>query len=73
MGDAKQTRRILAIAMGPDWHSRLAAQAGGMERQTPRDWVTRDNADRLTGEPAGPALAASRASPRPSDARRLSG
>jgi hypothetical protein len=38
--DAKQTRRILAIAMVLDGHSRrLAAQAGGMDRQTLRDWV----------------------------------
>ena len=48
--DAKQTRRILAIAMVLDGHSRrLAAQAGGMERQTLRDWVHRYNADGLTG------------------------
>jgi len=33
-----------------DGHSRLvAAQAGGMERQTLRDWVIRYNADGLTG------------------------
>jgi transposase len=44
--DAKQARRILAIAMVLDGHSRLvAAQAGGMERQTLRDWVIRYNAD----------------------------
>jgi transposase len=48
--DAKQARRILAIAMVLDGHSRLvAAQAGGMERQTLRDWVIRYNADGLTG------------------------
>jgi len=42
--DAKQARRILAIAMVLDGHSRLvAAQAGGMERQTLRDWVHRFN------------------------------
>jgi transposase len=47
---AKQARRILAIAMVLDGHSRrLAAQAGGMERQTLRDWVHRYNADGLTG------------------------
>ena len=46
--DAKQTRRILAIAMVLDGHSRrLAAQAGG--RQTLRDWVIRYNADGLAG------------------------
>ena len=38
--DAKQARRLLAIAMVLDGHSRrLAAQAGGMDRQTLRDWV----------------------------------
>jgi transposase len=48
--DAKQARRLLAIAMGLDGHSRrLAAQAGGMDRQTLRDWVIRYNADGLTG------------------------
>ncbi|MGH6840385.1 MAG: helix-turn-helix domain-containing protein, partial [Methylocella sp.] len=36
--DAKQTRRILAIAMVLDGHSRrVAAQPGGMDRQTRRD------------------------------------
>jgi len=36
--DAKQARRILAIAMLLDGHSRmLAAQAGAMDRQTLRD------------------------------------
>ncbi len=48
--DAKQARRILAIAMVLDGHSRrVAAQAGGMDRQTLRDWVIRYNADGLTG------------------------
>ena len=48
--DAKQTRRILAIAMALDGHSRLvAAQAGGMDRQTLRDWVIRYNTDGLAG------------------------
>jgi transposase len=48
--DAKQARRILAIAMVLDGHSRLvAAQASGMDRQTLRDWVHRYNADGLTG------------------------
>ena len=38
--DAKQTRRILAIAMVLDGHSRrVAAQAGSMDRQTLRDWA----------------------------------
>jgi len=47
--DAKQAPRLLAIAMGLDGPSRLvAAQAGGAERQTPRDFVHRSNADGLT-------------------------
>ena len=48
--DARQARRILAIAMVLDGHSRLvAARAGGMDRQTLRDWVHRYNADGLAG------------------------
>src|SRR6202035_2999458 len=48
--DAKQARRILSIAMVLDEHPRLlAAQAGGMYRQTLRDWVHRYNADGLAG------------------------
>ena len=48
--DAKKARRILAIAMVLDGHSRLlAARAGGMDRQTLRDWVHRYNADGLAG------------------------
>ena len=48
--DAKQARRILAIAMVLDGHSRLlAAQAGAMDRRTPRDWGHRYNADGLAG------------------------
>ena len=48
--DAKQARRILAIAMVLDGHLRLlAAQACGMDRQTLRDWVHRYNADGLAG------------------------
>jgi transposase len=47
---AKQARRILAIAMVLDGHDRaLAAQAGGMDRQTLRDWVHRYNAEGLAG------------------------
>ena len=52
--DAKQARRILAIAMVLDEHPRLlAAQAGGMDRQTLRDWVHRYNADGLGGLACG--------------------
>jgi len=48
--DARQARRILAMAMVLDGHSRLlAAQAGGMDRQTLRDWVHRYNAEGLAG------------------------
>jgi transposase len=48
--DAKQARRILAVAMVLDGHSRLlAAQAGGMDRQTLRNWVHRYNAEGLAG------------------------
>jgi transposase len=48
--DAKQARRILAIAMVLDGHSRLdAAQASGMDRQTLRDWVHRYNAFGVAG------------------------
>jgi hypothetical protein len=40
--DAKQARRILAIAMVLDGHSRrLAAQAGGMDRQMLGIWTIR--------------------------------
>src|ERR1700730_888302 len=48
--DAQRARRILAIAMVLDGHSRLwPAQAGGMDRQTLRDWVIRYNTDGLAG------------------------
>ena len=48
--DTKHARRILAIAMVLDGHPRLlAAQAGGMDRQTLRDWVHRYNAAGLKG------------------------
>lgn len=47
---AKKARRILAIAMVLDGHSRLlAAQACGMDRQTLRDWVIRYNSAGLAG------------------------
>jgi transposase len=48
--DAKQARRLLALAMVLDGHPRLmAAQAGGMNRQTLRDWVHRYNAHGVEG------------------------
>jgi Winged helix-turn helix len=53
--DAKQARRILAIAMVLDGHARLlAAQACGMDRQTLRDWVIRYNEDGVAGLDARP-------------------
>ncbi len=48
--DAKQARRLLALAMVLDGHPRLlAAQAGGMDRQTLRDWVHRYNEHGVEG------------------------
>ena len=48
--DARQSRRLLALAMVLDGHPRLlAAQAGGMDRQTLRDWVHRYNAQGVAG------------------------
>ncbi len=48
--DAKQARRLLALAMILDGHPRLlAAQAGGMDRQSLRDWVHRYNAEGVDG------------------------
>jgi transposase len=42
--DAAQSRRLLAIAMVLDGHSRAdAARQAGMDRQTLRDWVHRYN------------------------------
>ena len=49
-GDVRQARRLLALAMVLDGHPRqLAAQAGGMDRQTLRDWVHRYNAHGVEG------------------------
>ena len=48
--DAKQARRLLSLAMVLDGHPRLlAAQAGGMDRQTLRDWVHRYNEHGVEG------------------------
>jgi transposase len=48
--DNRQARRLLAIAMVLDGASREdAARAGGMERQSLRDWVHRYNALGLEG------------------------
>ncbi len=48
--DGAQVRRILAIAMVLEGRPRTeAAELGGMDRQTLRDWVHRYNADGLSG------------------------
>ena len=48
--DVRHARRLLALAMVLDGHSRLlAAQAGGMDRQTLRDLVHRYNAHGVEG------------------------
>lgn len=48
--DAAQVRRLLAIALVLDGDARTdAAQKGGMERQTLRDWVHRYNAEGIAG------------------------
>jgi transposase len=49
-GEGGWVRRLLAIALLPDGHSReAAAEANGMTRQTLRDWVHRFNADGVSG------------------------
>ena len=48
--DAAAARRMLAIALLLEGHSRAdAARQCGMDRQTLRDWVHRYNADGVTG------------------------
>ena len=48
--DADAARRMLALALVLDGHTRMqAAQACGMDRQTLRDWVHRFNAAGLAG------------------------
>ena len=48
--DGAQVRRILALAMVLEGRSRTeAAELGGMDRQTLRDWVHRYNAEGLAG------------------------
>src|SRR3712207_5363417 len=48
--DARAARRMLAIALVLDGHSReAAAETGGMDRQTLRDWVHRYNAEGIAG------------------------
>src|SRR3954469_20291957 len=48
--DTAASRRMLALALGLEGASREeAARAAGMDRQTPRDWVPRYNAEGLAG------------------------
>jgi transposase len=48
--DGQVVRRLLALAMVLEGHSRTeAAEMNGMDRQTLRDWVHRYNADGLAG------------------------
>jgi transposase len=48
--DGQVVRRLLALAMILEGHSRTeAAEMNGMDRQTLRDWVHRYNADGLAG------------------------
>ncbi len=50
VGDVAQARRMLAIALVIEGASRThAAEAGGMTRQTLRDWVHRYNAEGVAG------------------------
>lgn len=48
--DSDQTRRLLALALVLEGHSRSeAARHTGMDRQTLRDWVIRYNAEGVAG------------------------
>jgi len=48
--NSRMTRRLLALAMVLDGHSReVAAEAGAMDRQTLCDWVHRFNAEGIEG------------------------
>ena len=50
VGDAKQSRRLLALALLLEGASRYeAARMTGMDRQTLRDWVYRYNAEGVAG------------------------
>ena len=49
-GDADAARRMLAIALVLDGHSRaVAAATCGLDRRTLRDWVHRHNAEGIAG------------------------
>lgn len=48
--DPAQSRRLLALALVLEGHTRTAAaRAAGMDRQTLRDWVIRYNEDGIAG------------------------
>src|SRR5271168_4206275 len=48
--DGAQVRRLLALALILEGHSRYAAaRQAGMDRQTLRDWVHRYNAEGVSG------------------------
>ena len=50
MSDGTAVRRLLALALVLESHSReAAATAGGMTRQILRDWVQRYNVDGMAG------------------------
>jgi transposase len=52
--DGGQVRRLLALAFVLEGHSRSeAAELAGMDRQTPRDWVHRYNANGIEGLTSG--------------------
>lgn len=49
-GDGAQVRRLLAIALVLESHSRTeAAELSGMDRQTLRDWIHRYNDEGING------------------------
>ena len=49
-GDGAQVRRLLAVALILEGHSReAAAERSGMDRQTLRDWVHRYNGNGVAG------------------------
>jgi transposase len=52
--DGAQVRRLLALALVLDGHTRTdAADQAGMDRQTLRDWVHRYNAEGIAGLKSG--------------------
>jgi transposase len=52
--DGGKVRRLLALAFVLEGHSRSeAAELAGMDRQTPRDWLHRYNANGIEGLTSG--------------------